>query len=204
MKNLEKYLGVCGKPENDLMTAQDARLPGTCEWFSSKKSYLQWKAFSSGAPRVLWLNGHPAAGKSVLAGYVIGDLETTNADYSYFFFKYGDKSKSQLSSCLRSIAFQMALIYPQIRNKLLEMQSDDVKFDEDNERVIWRKLFLSGIFEINIPRHYWVIDGLDECSNFASLFAPMLGKLHDSIMLRVFITGRKSHYTARARCEAKL
>lgn len=192
MKSLEKYLGVCGKPEDDLMVAQDSRLPGTCEWFASKKSYLEWKAFSSGTPRILWLNGHPAAGKSVLAGYVIGDLQTTNFDYSYFFFKYGDKSKSQLSSCLRSIAFQMALVYPQVLDKFLEMQNDGIKLDEDNERVIWRKLFVSGVFELDIPRHYWVIDGLDECFNFASFFAPMLGKLHDSILLQVFITGRQS------------
>ena len=75
---------------------------------------------------------------------------------------------------------------------LLEMQKDDIKFDNDNERTIWRKLFLSGIFQTEFPRHYWVIDALGECADFTSLFDPMLAKLDDSIPLRILITSRET------------
>src|SRR5438034_8291284 len=146
VKDLEKYFGVSEKLEDDLITVEDARMSGTCEWFVAKQSYLKWRDPALDAPSVLWINGKPAAGKSVLAGYVIGQLQKTNADCSYFFFKYGDKSKSRLSACLRSLAFQMACTNVQVRETLLEMQKDDMQFDNDNERTIWRKLFLSGIF----------------------------------------------------------
>ena len=68
VKDLEKYLRVSEKPEDDLITVEDTRMSGTCEWFSTKKSYLKWRDFAPDAPSVLWVNGKPAAGKSVLAG----------------------------------------------------------------------------------------------------------------------------------------
>jgi hypothetical protein len=40
----------------------------------------------------------------------------------------------------------MALVYPQVGEKLLDMRTDDVNFDVDNERAIWRKLVLKSIF----------------------------------------------------------
>jgi WD40 repeat protein len=192
IKDLEKYLEVSGELEDDLITVEDARMSGTCEWFLAKKSYLKWRDFVPDAPSVLWVNGNPAAGKSVLAGYIVGQLQKTRSDCSYFFFKHGDKFKSQLSACLRSLAFQMACTNVQVRETLLEMQRDDIKFDNDNERTIWRKLFLSGIFQTKFPRHYWVIDALDECVNFTFLFDLMLSKLDESIPLRILITSRET------------
>lgn len=192
IRDLESYLGVSDKLEDDLATVQDARMSGTCAWFSANEGYQKWKDFAPGVPNVLWVSGNPAAGKSVLSGYVVGQLQEMNTDYSYFFFKYGDKSKSRLSACLRSLAFQMAYANVQIRETILEMHRDDVKFDNNNERIIWRKLFLSGIFQADFPRHYCVIDALDECEDSASLFDLMLDNLDGSIPLRVFITSRGS------------
>lgn len=167
-------------------------MPGTCKWFSTKTSSLKWRDFAPDAPSVLWVSGIPAAGKSVLAGYVVCQLRKTNSSCSSFFFKYGDKSKSRLSACLRSLAFQVACTNPQGRETLLEMQKDDVKFDDDNERIILRKLFLSVIFQTELSRHYWVIDALDECVNVASFFDQMLAKLDESIPLRILITSRET------------
>jgi len=192
VKDLEEYLGVSEKPEDDLATTQDARLPGTCEWLSKKDTFLKWKDPCSDSPNVLWISGKPAAGKSILAGYVIDHLQRTNAGCSYFFFKYGDKSKSQLGACLRSMAYQMACANDQVRHMLLEMQKDDIKFDKDNERTIWRKLFMSGIFQQKLPQNYWVIDALDECVNSSSLFDLMLAKLDGLLPLRILIISRET------------
>lgn len=193
VKDLERYLGVSDeKLEDDLMIVEDARMPGTCEWILTKNSYLKWKDSVPDAPSILWVSGKPAAGKSVLAGYAIDQLRKTNANCSFFFFKYGDKSKSGLSACLRSLAFQMACTNVQVRETLLEMQKDNVNLDNDDERIIWRKLFLSGVFRTEFPRHYWVIDALDECSNLASFFDTMLAKLDESIPLRILMTSRET------------
>ena len=176
--------------ENDLITAEDARAPGTCEWLLRKDGYTKWKDFAPGSPRILWLNGPAASGKSVLAGYVVGNLRQTDSSCSYFFFKHGEHAKSELSTCLRALAFQMACSDARVRETLLEMQKDDITFDYANERVIWRKLFLSGIFSKRLLNHYWVIDALDECRNPASFFDLMLARLDKSIPLRILIVSR--------------
>ncbi len=192
MKDLEQYLEVSEKPEDDLVATEDARMSGTCEWFSKKESYVKWSGFAPEASSVLWVTGRPAAGKSVLAGYAIGQLQNSSADCSYFFFKYGNKSKSRLGACLRSLALQMALLNTQVREMLIEMQKDGIKFDNDNERTIWRTLFICGIFQTKFPRHFWVIDALDECTNFAPFFEAMLAKLDEVIPLRILIMSRET------------
>lgn len=129
------------------MIVQDARIERTCEWFLSKPPYSEWKDFSN-TTRILWVNGLPASGKSVLAGYIIDQLQNDSWDTacSYFFFKHADKNKSRLGSCLRSLAFQMACADNRIREVLLKILNDTT-LEDDNDRSLWRKLFLSGMFE---------------------------------------------------------
>lgn len=149
-KYLESRLGISALSlnyEDDLMIVQDARIERTCEWFLSKPPYSEWKDFSN-TTRILWVNGLPASGKSVLAGYIIDQLQNDSWDTacSYFFFKHADKNKSRLGSCLRSLAFQMACADNRIREVLLKILNDTT-LEDDNDRSLWRKLFLSGMFE---------------------------------------------------------
>lgn len=70
------------------------------------------------------------------------------------------------------------------------MQRDNIKFDRDNERTIWRKLFLSGIFKTTFTKHYWIIDALDECAHPLALFDLVLDNFGSPVPLRVLITSR--------------
>lgn len=176
--------------ESDLATVEDARLPRTCEWFSAKSAYQHWANFEQHAPAVLWVAAKPAAGKSIIAGYTVDTLRKEKADCSYFFFKYADEAKSRLGTCLRFLAFQMACRNLSIREKLLQMQRDGIKFDKDNERTVWRKLFLSGIFQTQFSPHYWIIDALDECVNSGALFDLILNNLGANTPLRILVTSR--------------
>ncbi|OJJ67877.1 hypothetical protein ASPBRDRAFT_199579 [Aspergillus brasiliensis CBS 101740] len=192
LQQLETYLGVHDNVEDDLILLEDARLNGTCEWLGSKSSFLTWKSFESSGPSILWVNGQPATGKSVLAAYVVSQLRKSTARCSFYFFKYGDKSKSRLSGCLRSLAFQMACTNVEVKEILLQMQSQGIKLDSEDERVLWRKLFQPGILQAIPEGHYWVIDALDECASLSSFFDSILAKLDDSTRLRILITSRET------------
>ncbi|PKX91768.1 NACHT and WD domain protein [Aspergillus novofumigatus IBT 16806] len=191
IKDLKEYLAVSDKLEDDLILVQDARLPGTCEWIQSKKSYLEWHD-NDNAARVLWLFGKPGSGKSVLSGYLVSQLRMKHEACSFFFFKHGEKSKSRLSAGLRSLAFQMACANTEILQLLLGMRESDVKLDGHEDRILWRRLFTSGIFKTKFHRHYWVIDALDECSNLSSFFEIVLGQLDSSVPLRILVTSRQT------------
>lgn len=90
LKCLDKHLGISVlalSREDDLVTVEDARASGTCEWFSTRTSYVKWRD-SEEVPSILWVSGLPASGKSVLAGYIVDQLQSDshNSPCSYFFF----------------------------------------------------------------------------------------------------------------------
>lgn len=192
-RQIESYLGVSEKPEDDLAGLVEARMTGSCEWFAERASFQTWMDPSSTmSPRILWVSANPATGKSVLTGYIINYLESLNLDCSYYFFSYGDKVKASLSGFLLSVAFQMAMSSTGIRKKILTMIEHDTRFDKGDERAIWRKLFTTAILgEADYPPHYWVVDALDECINYKAFF-QMISKINHAVPIRIFITSRKT------------
>lgn len=86
----------------------------------------------------------------------------------------------------------------EVRKRLLALHADGVSVDKDNERAVWRKLFLEGVLEANLTQpHYWVIDALDECSK-AQSFLSIFGSIESQTPLRIFITSRKTQEIERA------
>ncbi|KAI1157343.1 WD40-repeat-containing domain protein [Nemania serpens] len=190
IKEIRKYLGVAEVFDDDYLTVKEARILESCHWISTKGAYIKWRDGDPGSDRLFWVKGKPATGKSVLAGYVIDHLLASGHDCCYFFFKHGDRSKSGLGACLRSLAFQMAISNTEARNAILEMQTDGVRLEHTDDRTLWRLLFLSGILRATTAHHYWVIDALDECSNASVLFNAMILKIDESVPLRILITSR--------------
>lgn len=141
---------------------------------------------------IYWISAKPATGKSVLSGYVVNTLNELNLECSYYFFRHGDKDKSTASGIFRSIAFQMALVNLDVRRRLLSMIDTGVRFDKDDGKAVWRRVLLSAIFCANWQHtHYWVIDALDECSDFDILFS-MLASIEPKFRIKIFITSRKT------------
>lgn len=191
LQNIVSLLGNSDHLTDDLLDLQDARIPGSCEWFTAKQEFTEWRISLPGTPSLLWLSGNPGSGKSVLASYVVSCLEGQNLDCSHFFFKRGVEGKSSVSDCLRSLAYQMALTNLEVRKVLLTLQANGVALEKHDERTIWRKLFVDGIFPAGPRRlHYWVIDALDECNKIQSFFSIM-SNVNGNFPLRIFVTSRR-------------
>ena len=187
---VREYLRVSATPEEDLNKLEDLRAEGTCLWLTEKKDFYEWQEGIRGRGRYFWLNGTPAAGKSVLAAHVAGHLETLNRSCSYYFFNHSDKTKSSLGELLRSLAYQMALSDAKIREKILELQQDSLSVSQTNSRTIWQKVFVEGILRVHVHQpHFWVVDALDECNNYDALF-HYLARIEQSFPLRIFLTSR--------------
>ena len=190
LRILERYLGIQERSEDNLAAYEERQIEGSCEWLTLSKTFCDWRDGYAPLKAVFWVNGQPGSGKSFIATHVVNSLEDLNMDTSYFFIRHGDKSSSTLESCLRSLAFQMALMNFNVREEVLAMQHNEIHLDRDEPRTLWRKLFVGGIFRASFQRtQYWVIDGLDECSNQSALF-PLLANLDSRVPLRIFITSR--------------
>ena len=174
--------------EDDLATLQVLQEPGSCEWLAKGASYATWMDGTDF--HILWLTGRPGAGKSVLSSHVTNELKLSGSLCSYFIFKHGKNHRSTLSDCFRSLAYQMSLQDSFIRERLLKMAEDTSSWDMSDETSIWRRIFVGVIFQSPLlSQHVWVIDGVDECSNFTTLFTnKLLAAVPRS--LRVFYTSR--------------
>ncbi|RFU79588.1 nacht and wd domain-containing [Trichoderma arundinaceum] len=187
---LKSFLGVRDTLEDDLALQTDLKIPDSCEWLTNKSCFASWKA--GDAPTILWLTGRPATGKSILSSHVINHLKPLRVCCSYFFFKHSATNKSTLSDCFRSLAFQMASQDNLVGEKLIQLEHEGIAWDKTDDATIWTKLFVDRIFKLALEKqHFWVIDGLDECANFNSLFTKkLLAKLPRNHGFRVFITSR--------------
>lgn len=54
IKKLKKYLEVADVLDDDLANVCEARMHGSCEWISTKASYVKWRDGESGTDRTLW------------------------------------------------------------------------------------------------------------------------------------------------------
>ncbi|XDG08715.1 hypothetical protein ABKA04_008330 [Annulohypoxylon sp. FPYF3050] len=187
-QRLRTFLEVDDMLEDELEILQLLQEPGSCGWFSESKHFVSWKSGKS--PGILWLTGRPASGKSVLSSHVVKQVMSLGSYCSYFFFRQKEASKSTLSDCLKSLLFQMATHDSQVAGKLLQLESEGVAWDMADELSVWRRLFISGVFKLpSISQHFWIIDGVDECSNFNSLFTKrILATLSKG--LKLFATSR--------------
>lgn len=187
---LSKFLGVYDAPEDDIMTHDSVRLPGSCEWLMNREFYCMWREAMDTS--FLWLRGRPGAGKSVLSGRIVNDLRDRGLDVCFFFFQGRDSAKSSLNACLRSIAWQMATIHLEVMEKMKELMDEwrEGSLDKIDTNPIWRKIFLSGILKVRLSRpQFWVIDSLDECKESADIIT-YLARIQDQWPLSILVTSR--------------
>jgi WD40 repeat protein len=187
---INRFLGITSAPEDELMTHDSARLPGSCEWLANKDYYCSWRKTTES--RFLWLRGMPGAGKSVLAGQVVNELRNDELDCCFFFFHAGDKTKSSVSTCLLSLAWQMATLNAEVSEKLCKVlvESKEETIDKTDASSVWRKVFLPGILKARLNRnHFWVIDAMDECRGSVELMGYLL-RIQEQWPVSIFVTSR--------------
>lgn len=190
VRRLRILTGISDIPEDDLLALEEARMTGTCEWFTRKSEFDEWRTHRSGTSSILWLSGNPTSGKSIIASHVVRSILEQKLQCNYFFFKRDVSTKAFVADCLRSIVYQMALFHQEIRSKLLQLESEGCTFEKNDERAIWRKLFLGAVFQAKLTRsNYWVIDALDECKSPQSLLSLFANIDHPS--LQIFVTSRR-------------
>lgn len=113
-----------------------------------------------------------------------------NGHCEYFFFRKGQANSHGLGPFLLHMAYQMALNDTAVRRLIFKLEDNSVSWQLHDEKTIWRKLFVEGIFQAQLKStHCWLIDGMDECSD-ASAFFKLASQVPDSV--RIFVTSRNA------------
>ncbi|TPX16279.1 uncharacterized protein E0L32_003928 [Thyridium curvatum] len=190
--DLRALLAITELPSTDYAFFQDQWVEGTGDWITQDDTYLEWFRNNDPAPHILWLNGGPASGKSVLSSVIINSLVGEEAEVycQYFYIRFGDRKKRTLSLLLRSLAYQMSLNIPGFQEKVVEFTDEAVNFESADSRMVW-DCIKSVLSCIEAPRPIvWIIDGLDEAENPRTLLKYLTDLSSLPLPIRILLVSR--------------
>lgn len=191
--DVKSLLAITELPDIDYIFYRDQWAEGTSKWILEDEGYLQWLNAHGSTPRLLWLNGGPGTGKSVLSSFIINSLVEQGISCQYFFINFGDQKKRSLSLLLRSISYQIARSAPDFLRKLLELMDEGIDFDAADPRTIWERIFKSILFSVEeVQPLHWIIDGLDETHDPRALIRLLSDIPFSSVPIRILFVGRKT------------
>ena len=174
------------------------RLPDTLEWFLDEEKFKLWR--DSPKASILWVNGSPGQGKSVLAKLVTQHLEDLTKDRKekstviYFFCYNQDESFSHALGILRALIIQLIDCQELFEYLPTLYRDDHDQFFRAPLSSLWN-LFQTLTLNTRHQHIYCVIDALDECNEDNGQRGDLLLRIVKLISekqtrLRLLITSR--------------
>lgn len=197
--DFEQCLSVPDSPEKDYNFFRDRWVPGTCAWILSHETFHGWINDDFQKPRLLWIHGSAASGKSILSSFIIDHLVQLGLPCSYYFVRFSDLKKRAPSMILRSLACQLARVFLPYAERLHQLEAATTDFKTANFRSIWQWLYKQTLLQLGTDNPlYIVIDGLDEAESPGDLVRLFADLQLTSLPLRVLIVSRKTHEISSA------
>ncbi|KAK0506834.1 hypothetical protein JMJ35_010747 [Cladonia borealis] len=185
----------------DYESAQKLRHPGICGWFLENDTFSRWSKTSLAAAQpnlLLWINGGPGMGKTVLSAAIIDHLQSLsvlkeNPILIYFYFKGFSSDKNNSSAALLSFLYQ--ILVQNKNNSMIDSKVSKV-FNVANGASnpgfdsLWDHF--CGVLE-ELLTVTLVLDRLDECSD-SKKFVKKLRDLTKNGRTRIVITSRREKH----------
>jgi tetratricopeptide (TPR) repeat protein len=155
--------------ENDFQRELEKRAQKTCSWIIENNDYESWKDPQK-HDSLLWINGRPGSGKSVLSSSVIEDLQrqkrkTEGVEVIYFFFNENDERRNLSMSVIVNMIAQLTGGLPNLPSNLFTTYQAATKFGRSQISDLDEPMRILASLIKNIPCLYVVLDGLDECKD---------------------------------------
>ncbi|KAK3623426.1 hypothetical protein LTR56_021602 [Elasticomyces elasticus] len=152
-------------PELDregLISAKGKRVDGTCEWILDDAIFKSWCLGDTTS--LLWINGGPGKGKTILSIYLTQTLRKPCT--VYFFCSNDDQTRNNAAAVLRGLIWHITERCPQMAGQLVELHgnasSNRVQTTLGSREALWRILTRILQDPLNTTT-CCVLDGLDEC-----------------------------------------
>jgi len=122
---------------------------------------------------IMWVYGPAGAGKSAIAQTIAEMCEEEMILLASFFFSRNDPSRSNVKPLIATIAYQISLNLPGVRDTILGVIERDPLIFAKSLTVQFKLLIVeplqqlveAGFFNEPTSRRLVIIDGLDECSD---------------------------------------
>ncbi|KAI9683271.1 MAG: hypothetical protein M1822_006136 [Bathelium mastoideum] len=135
--------------------------PNAGSWLLEHPRFQQWFSPDYCTAPLLWLNGIPGAGKTILASVVVDAVrEISDVTLAFFYCKHSDPTRNSFITVARSILAQTLDQDPRLLSYFHEMASTTDSAVLSSVAIAKRMLETS--FN-SCGKIYVIIDGLDEC-----------------------------------------
>ena len=122
---------------------------------------------------IMWVYGPAGAGKSAIAQTIAEMCEEKMILLASFFFSRNDPSRSNVNTLIATIAYQITLNLPKVRDAIIGAIERDPLIFSKSLAVQFKSLIVAplqplaetGFFTQPTSRRLVIIDGLDECSD---------------------------------------
>ncbi|KAL1595313.1 hypothetical protein SLS60_010004 [Paraconiothyrium brasiliense] len=152
--------------EQDHLARIRAAYPGTCRWLLDNETFKEWfdpKWLTTTSPTLLWLNGKPGSGKTVLASLVVEEARKLRPvpTVLFFYFKQEDNDRNDFLDMARTFLMQILEQNPQALDDFYSKCCSSGGVPLTSRALVGE--YLKFALQ-NCDSAYMVLDGLDECS----------------------------------------
>jgi len=149
-----------------LISTRGSRVDGTCKWIKTNALYDSWLRSH---PRLLWLSGGPAKGKTMLSIFLAEELEqiarlSPNTLFLQYFCDNKDERRNTAVTIIRGLIYQLLQSPHELFGHILpcfKIQRESL-FVNSSFETLWG-IFESMVCDPVLGTTYCVLDGLDEC-----------------------------------------
>ncbi|RKL08734.1 Vegetative incompatibility protein HET-E-1 [Fusarium oxysporum] len=147
-------------------TVNGGLLRDTYSWILAHKDFQQWRDGEQG--RLLWIEGGPGMGKTMLLVGIVDELEKLTPDIgilSFFFCQETDWRINNATAVLRGLIYLLVAQQPSLISHILERYEVAGRslFEDANAFVALSRIFQDMLQDPILAAAYLVIDALDEC-----------------------------------------
>lgn len=159
-----------------------------CDWVFTSTAYERFMTDNS--IRILWINGLPGKGKTMLACGVIDRLKKSLRPLAFFFFE-GSAAKDNLSGTIRGLVYMLLDYQPSLMSIVrphYERMGEKL-FDSHNSSIMLVEILTEMLKDSCLHEAIVVIDALDECSGRSELI-DVINSLSQSCPTKWILTSR--------------
>ncbi|KAF3800389.1 Vegetative incompatibility protein HET-E-1, partial [Colletotrichum gloeosporioides] len=135
--------------------------PNSGKWLLSKAEFKRWFGRFPSIPALLWINGMPGAGKTVLASMIVDQAQAlSHTTVLYFYCKADNPEKNNFLSIGRRLLLQLLEQNPEL------LYYFDSQYQSSTDATLTTISHLEELLQIGIKNTastYIILDGLDEC-----------------------------------------
>jgi hypothetical protein len=146
--------------------AKGGLLADSYRWVLDNTTFQQWQ--QDPHSRLLWVNGDPGKGKTMLLCGIIDELQNSipqNVLLSYFFCQATDSRINSATAVLQGLLYMLIDQQPSLISHVRKKHDHAGKsmFEDANAWVVLTEIFANVLRDPSLSTAYLIIDALDEC-----------------------------------------